>query len=111
MTLSDPGALDEYRKRLEKAKVELEKADHYFKGLTNKEKNMTKRTILILLSEYSVLMRDLYSQIEILAIANASLKSQIDVLHKILVQLPDVKNNRQLRDNIEELFSQHNLSF
>lgn len=111
MTLSEPGALDAYRKRLEKAKVELGKADHYFKGLTTKEKNMTKRTMLILLSEYSVLMRDLYSQIEILAIAHASLKSQIDVLQKILVQLPDIKNNNQLKKHLEELFSQYNLSF
>ena len=105
MTLPESDSLDVYRKRLEKAKEQLRKADDYFKSLTTKEKDMTKKTILILLREYSVLMQDLYAQIELWAIAQTSLKSQINFLRSILVQLPEVKNNSQLMNNIEKLFN------
>ena len=105
MTLPESDSLDVYRKRLEKAKEQLRKADDYFKSLTTKEKDMTKKTILILLREYSVLMQDIYAQIELWVIAQTSLKSQINFLRSILVQLPEVKNNSQLMNNIEKLFN------
>lgn len=105
MTLPESDSLDIYRKRLEKAKEQLRKADDYFKSLTTKEKDMTKKTVLILLREYSVLMQDLYAQIELGAIAQTSLKSQINFLRGILVQLPEVKKNSQLMNNIEKLFN------
>jgi hypothetical protein len=50
-------------------------------------------------------MQDLYAQIELGAIAQTSLKSQVNFLRGILVQLPEVKNNSQLMNNIEKLFN------
>ncbi len=111
MTLPELDNLDVYRKRLQKAKEQLKIADDYFKSLTTKEKDMTKKTILILLSEYSVPMRDLYSQIELWAIEQSAVKSKINILRDILVQLPEVKNNGQLMNNIEKLFNQQHTFF
>ena len=62
------------------------------------------------LSMNAQLMRNQWVWIETLLIANFGLKKQVDILKDILVQLREVKGNREMMQDIEKAFKDYNLS-
>ena len=56
-------------------------------------------------------MNDIYTRLEESWIANFALKYQLELLKDIVIQLPDVKNNPGVLQDIEKLCKKYDRSY
>jgi nicotinamide mononucleotide adenylyltransferase len=52
-------------------------------------------------------MEDLFTNMETFLVAQSALKDQLDLLKDIVIQIPDVQKNPEMRKDIARLFKQY----
>jgi hypothetical protein len=92
---------------MDKRKKELKKLIEIYENQLHAEKDDFKKLTLSNQKLLMELLDDVYNQIILWAIANTGLKTQIELLRDILVQLPDVKVNWEIRKDIENAFKDY----
>ena len=70
-----------------------------------KETDTFKKEVLTTFSRMGVQMEDLYSYIEVLLVANHVTTKKFEDLVKLILALPEVKNNHELGKRISEILS------
>jgi hypothetical protein len=102
--------LDEYRKLIVKRRDKLKTMASDLKLSAQSEQDDFKRNTKLWFADLSATMENIYAHIELQAIANYGLKAQIELIKDIVVQLPEVKNNPQIQQDINRLFRQYDSS-
>ena len=94
----------ERRNRLRILQTELD-------GLILPEQDEFKQTCRKVIEEYAYFMTDIYTRLEETLISNFALKDQLDLLKDIVIQLPGVKNNPKILQDIERMFKKYDKSY
>ena len=100
--------MEEYTDSIRKKKERLQKMKDEFLMAAKSEPDEFRRVASKTFARYAEIMEDLFTNIEMLAITNAGLKSQNEILKDIVIQLQEVKNNRMMQSDIERAFSEYN---
>ena len=82
-----------------------------FLKLAQSEPDEFRRLASKTFSRYAEIMEDLFMNIEMLAITNAGLKNQNEILKDIVIQLQEVKNNKMMQSDIERAFREYDEQF
>jgi hypothetical protein len=100
-------ALKVYRTTLQRMREQFRITSDHFHTLAKDESDPFKRLTLKMLSKYSTILEDAYTNIETLSVAQSAIKDQLDILKDIVVELPDVKENTDIQRKIRKYFNEY----
>jgi hypothetical protein len=100
----------DYKQSFVKRRYRLRDMSEDFKISAQTEQDDFKRQTKLWFAEQTSIMEGIFMELEIQVIINAGLKAQIEDLKDIVLQLPDVKNNEQMQNKINQLFKQYDSS-
>lgn len=100
-------SLEEYMKSIREKLKRLEMMRSEFVNAAKSEEDEFRRIASKTFARYAEVMEDLFMNIQTLAIANAGLKSQIETLKDMVVQLPDVRKNKEVRMEFEKTVKEY----
>jgi hypothetical protein len=104
--------LESIRKGFSERRNRLRILQNEFDRLSKTEKEDDfKRMSFDVMEDYASYMIDIYTRLEEIWISNFALKDQFELLKDIVIQLPDVKNNPQILQDIEKLFKKYDKSY
>ncbi|MFL6483799.1 MAG: hypothetical protein ACJ70Z_03670 [Nitrososphaera sp.] len=102
--------LDEMRKSFRTKRILLNTMQEEFKKHAGNARSDFERVTFKTLSKDAELIRNLSVWIETLVIENVGLKKQLDILHDIVVQLREVKENPAMMKDIDDAFKDYERS-
>ena len=77
-----------------------------FKSIANSEPDQFKRSIADNFALYAELLEDLYTNVDTLWVAAAAVKSQLDVIKDVVIQLPGVADDPNKIREIKAVFEE-----
>lgn len=86
---------------------ELLNMNQQFADLASGEPDNFRRVITKMIAKYAIIMEDLFTNMETFLVAQSALKDQLDLLKDIVIQIPDVQKNPEMRKDIARLFKQY----
>lgn len=95
----------DYRKDIDIAKKSMLDYSQECQENAEKETDPFKKEVLTTFSRMGVQMEDLYSNIEVLLVANQITTKKFEQLVDLILGLKEVKNNHELSKNISEILS------
>lgn len=103
--------LESIRRGFAERRNRLKILHNEFDRLAKNEQDESKRISHKVMGEYAYYMTDIYTRLEEIWISNFALKDQFELLKDIVIQLPDVKNNPNILQDIEKLFKKYDKSY
>jgi len=109
----EAGRFDEIMNELKDKRTELTRISIELEGLANNYSNDTAITKFSRgLRSYTLITRDAFNKVEDLYRANATLKTQIEVLKEMLLSIDEIKNNESFKERIQREFTdKHNVPY
>jgi hypothetical protein len=103
--------LESIRRGFAERRNRLKIIQNEFDRLAKNEQDESKQISHKVMREYAYYMTDIYTRLEEIWISNFALKDQFELLKDIVIQLPDVKNNPNILQDIEKLFKKYDKSY
>lgn len=102
--MSDVEILNELRDSLHLKRKQLNECKKIWESVSNEDINeishLSGKTFVRLFE----ILNDLYKNLEAMYILNAGIKNETDMLRDIIIELPDVKNNPQTQNEVNQIF-------
>ncbi|MFB5598805.1 MAG: hypothetical protein ACE5SW_01070 [Nitrososphaeraceae archaeon] len=102
--MSDVEILNELRDSLHLKRKQLNECKKIWENVSNEDINeishLSGKTFVRLFE----ILNDLYKNLEAMYILNAGIKNETDMLRDIIIELPDVKNNPQTQNEVNQIF-------
>jgi hypothetical protein len=104
-------SLGEYMKSIREKLKRLQMMRTEFLTTAKSEPDEFRRVASKTFARYAEVMEDLFMNIQMLAIANAGLRTQIETLRKIVEKLPEMKTNTMLQLEFEKTVNEYTEKF
>lgn len=102
--MSDVEIVNELRDSLHLKRKQLNECKKIWENVSSEDINeishLSGKTFVRLFE----ILNDLYKNLEAMYILNAGIKNETDMLRDIIIELPDVKNNPQTQNEVNQIF-------
>ena len=102
----DENILVKLRRGFQHNKEMIQQRQTEFRSIASSEPDQLKRSIADNFALYAELLEDLYTNVDALWVAAAAVKSQLDVIKDIVIQLPGVADNPIKIHDIKAVFEE-----